>query len=97
MSEQIWVSLPKAELENIIENSIRKALTETKKIEKERELLNADQLCKWLGISLSTLNKWKAENKIPFKKLGKRVFFQKAEILKALKESNYHRLKELGA
>ena len=87
----------KSDLLILIKQSVSEALTESKKIEKEKELIDAKEVIDWLGISLSTLNKWKAENKIPYKRLGKRIFFIKSEVLKALEESNYSRLKQLGA
>ena len=87
----------KSDLLILIKQSVSEALTESKKIEKEKELIDAKEVIDWLGISLSTLNKWKAENKIPYKRLGKRIFFVKSEVLKALEESNYSRLKQLGA
>ena len=96
MSEQILISqLSKSELKEIIKSSLIEVLKQNRK--KESALMNSHQLCKWLGISLSTLAVWKRENKIPYKRMGKRIFFSKTEVLKALEESNFNRLKELGA
>ena len=85
----------KTELQSIIKETLSQVLTESKNRDKQKELLNSSDLIKWLGISLSTLNKWKAENKIPYKRLGKRIFFSKSEVLGALEQSNYNRLNEL--
>ena len=59
------------------------------------QILNFKETCALLGIHPSTLNKWKAQNKIPYKPLGKRIFFQREEILSSLKESNYNKLREM--
>lgn len=91
MQSQVLISLTKSELEEIITKAVERAL-ETKEDDK---LLNFKETCEYLGISASALNKWKSENKIPYKKLGKRIFFDKKEINKALEESNYSKLKQI--
>ena len=98
MNEQlVFFSLSKNELTTLIEQAIEKVFRQNKIDLKKRELFNSKQLCEWLQISNSTLNVWKRENKIPYKRMGKRIFFSKIEVVEALKESNYSRLKELGA
>lgn len=92
MNEQlIFFSLSKSELESIITDAVKQAL----EIKKEKELLSFRETCEFLGCSTSALNKWKSENRIPYKKLGKRVFFSKSEITAALEESGYKKFKEL--
>lgn len=92
MNEQlIFFSLSKDELQNIITNAVKQAL-ETKQ---DKELLSFREACEFLGCSSSALNKWKSENRIPYKRLGKRVFFNRQEIMQALKESGYKRFKEV--
>ena len=98
MNEQlVFFSLSKNELTTLIEQAIEKVFRQNKIDLKKRELFNSKQLCEWLQISNSTLNVLKRENKIPYKRMGKRIFFSKIEVVEALKESNYSRLKELGA
>lgn len=91
----ILMSITRDELSLVIQDVVRQELLKIQKKKNENELLNFKQTCSWLGIHPSTLNKWKAENKIPFKKLGKRVFFQKKDILSSLKDSNYFDLHKL--
>ncbi len=91
MNSQVFISMTKEELESIIKDAVTQAL----EIKQEKELLNFKETCEFLGCSSSALNKWKSENKIPYKKLGKRVFFHRQEIIEALKESNYHKLREI--
>ncbi len=64
--------------------------------QKKEKLMNAKQLCEFLGIHLSTLNSWKSKGMIPCLRIGKRVFFSKDQVLQALKEDgNYKKMKEL--
>jgi len=89
----IFFSLSKDELKKLVQDSIREELN----LKKQKELLSFKETCELLGISASCLNQWKAQSKIPFKKLGKRIFFSRSEILGALKESNYSKLRELNS
>lgn len=92
MNENIvLLSLSKDELKEIVRESVKQELNQ----KKEKELLDFKETCEFLGCSSSALNKWKSENKIPFRKLGKRVFFHRKEIIDAMKESNYHKLRDI--
>jgi excisionase family DNA binding protein len=92
MNEQlVFFSLSKDELKEIIRDSIREEFN----IKKEKELMTFKETCELLHISASCLNQWKAQGKIPFKKLGKRIYFSKKELMESLKDSNYSKLKEL--
>ena len=88
----ILISLTQVELQNLIISAVKEAL----EIKKQKELLSFKETCEFLCCSPSALNKWKSENKIPFKKLGKRIYFNRNEITAALEEAgNYKRLREL--
>ncbi len=91
MDNIVLISIKKDELEEIIRSAIQ---TELKK-KQEKELISSKELIDWLGISLSALNAWKREGKIPFHRMGKRIFFKRSEVLQALKESNYSKLRDL--
>lgn len=82
-------------LYSLIKQALNEVLLEKEKLKFKKELMNFKETCEFLGIHPSTLNKWKAMNKIPYKRLGKRIFFQKEEILNSLKESNYYKLKKI--
>lgn len=85
-------SISKAELEDLIRNTV----SETINAKKEKELLSFKETCGFLGISNSTLNKLKSEGRIPFKRLGKRIFFILEDILTALQDDpHYSRMKKL--
>jgi len=92
MENIILISIAEDKLKDIIKEAVQDEF----KRKREKEVMNFKETCEFLGISSSALNKWKAANKIPYNKMGKRLFFKKAELLAALKESNYRKLRELG-
>ncbi|MCP5061132.1 MAG: helix-turn-helix domain-containing protein [Ignavibacteriae bacterium] len=63
-------------LYSLIKQAINEVVIKKEESEQIKDLLNFKETCELLGIHPSTLNKWKAENKIPYKRLGKRIFFQ---------------------
>jgi len=91
----ILISIPEQELRNLMRGVVKEELTAMQQSKKEEALLSSKELCKWLNISLSVLNTWKAQGKIPFKKLGKRIFYVKEDVIKAMQDSNYYKLKNL--
>ena len=91
MNNIVLMSISQTELRDIIKEAVHEELSR----KKEKELLNFKETCEFLGISPSALNKWKSENKIPFKRLGKRIFFNRQDIMLSLEESNYSKLKQI--
>lgn len=91
MNNIVFLSFSKEELIDIVRDAVKQELN----LKKEKELMTFNETREFLSISQSCLNQWKAQGKIPFQKLGKRVYFSKSEIFGALKESNYNKLKEL--
>jgi excisionase family DNA binding protein len=87
----VLLSLSTDEFAEIIRNVVNDALKE----KKQKELLDFKETCLLLGISSSTLNKLKRENRIPYKKIGKRILFSREEVLKSLKDSNYSKLRAI--
>jgi excisionase family DNA binding protein len=88
----VLISISQEELREIVRDAVKKELN----LKKEKELLSFKETCEFLGCSASALNKWKSENKIPYRKLGKRIYFSRSEITSALEESgNYKKLREL--
>lgn len=79
----------------MIESAVTSAL---QKIQPEQpELLSFKEVCALLQISPSTLFKWKSENKIPYKRLGKRIFFDRIEVIAALEDAGlYNKQKNIG-
>ena len=91
MNNVVFLSLSMEELKDAIRDVVKQELNH----KKAKELMTFKETCELLNISASCLNQWKASNKIPYKKLGKRVFFLRSEVVEALKESNYSKIKEL--
>ncbi|MBI9072075.1 MAG: helix-turn-helix domain-containing protein [Melioribacteraceae bacterium] len=86
----VLMSIDKNELSSIVSDAIKTQLAN----KREKDLMNFQETCEFLGIHPSTLNRWKSRNKIPFKKLGRRIFFNRQDVIKALKDSNYSKMKE---
>jgi excisionase family DNA binding protein len=89
MSEQIILtSISKNDLAILIKMSLRELLSEYNVIKnkenKENSLLTMKQVADLLSVSLPTIIKWNKEGKIPFCKVGKRVYFKKDEVLESV-------------
>jgi len=92
----VLLSIGKGELQDLIKEAVREELISANRTKTEKELLNAKEVCEFLGIHISTLNSWKSQGKIPYKKIGKRIFFKRDEVLGALKDNSFHhKLKQL--
>jgi excisionase family DNA binding protein len=88
----VLISITQDQLQDIIINAVKEAISG----KQEKQLLSFKEVCVMLNISSSCLNQWKSQGKIPFKKLGKRVFFYRTDIISALEEAgNYKKLKEI--
>ena len=73
--------------ENILKSLIRDQLESLiPKAQADNKMLNASEVCSMLGIHPSTLNQWKKQGKIPYKRLGKRVFFNRDEVLRSMED-----------
>ncbi len=87
----ILISISTDQLQDLIKDAVRSELSK----KKEKEILNSKEICEFLNIHPSTLSAWKRENKIPFSKIGKRVFFKRQDVINSLKDSKYYKLKQL--
>jgi excisionase family DNA binding protein len=77
------------ELEVLIENSVRKALSiEAKKNQqpKEDELLTVEQAAEFLSLSKPTVYSLISKKELPFMKRSKRCYFSKVELTKYIKD-----------
>ena len=82
MEQTILISMPASQLLLEIEASVRKVLSERLSTTEDK-LINSDEVMKLLNISTTTLQTWRDKKKIPFTRIGKKIFYNKAEILKA--------------
>lgn len=86
------MSITESELKNLIFDAVNEAFA----MKQKKEILSFKDTCELLNVSSSCLNNWKAQGKIPYKKLGKRIFFSRKEIEVALKSTgNYNKMREL--
>jgi excisionase family DNA binding protein len=73
---------------------IKSILTEfqsapTEKPQSETDtLMKPKDVCELLRISNGTLFSWKKQGKIPFRRLGRRIFFVQSDVLNAMKKIN---------
>lgn len=78
------------ELGKVVQESVKKEIKSLfpeglKKSNEEQVLLNRKQACKLLGCSLTTLYHYQKDGRIPFHQVGRKIFFDKAELLNHLK------------
>ena len=55
----------------------------------ELELMNRKETAEFLRISLPTLYQWTLKGKLPFIKTGRKVWYEKAELVKHLRDRKY--------
>ena len=72
----------KSELENIIQNSVRQALSEhiPSTNETPNDILSVEQAGAFLNLAKQTLYGFTSKNEIPFFKRGKKLYFRKSEL-----------------
>lgn len=68
----------KREIKNLITDSLGNQ-------NEEQVLLNRKQACKLLGCSLTTLYYYQKDGRIPFHQVGRKILFNKSELLNHLK------------
>jgi len=54
----------------------------------EEELIDTKDVCKLLGITRVTCDAWRKAKKLPYKRIGARIRFNKQEVLAALQSFN---------
>ncbi len=89
------IPLTEEELKELIKSSLQEVIAENEPIKQRKELLTFKEVTSLLGISASTLNNWKRDGKIPFHRIGGRIFFKYAEIVETLESSGNTRLRSL--
>lgn len=84
MEKTVLVSIPKDELEQIIENSIRRVLSELKLDSNQsdsEQLLTLKEAADFLKLSPQTIYGYTSSREIPFFKRGKKVYFKRNVLL----------------
>jgi excisionase family DNA binding protein len=84
------------ELEQIVQTSIRKVLSENQTVKTDRyEWFNIHQASSFLGLAVQTIYQKVCELEIPFHKKGKKLWFLKSELDQWLKDGRQKTRKEI--
>ena len=84
------------ELEQIVQTSIRKVLSENQTAQTGRdEWFNIQQASSFLGLAVQTIYQKVCELEIPFHKKGKKLWFLKSELDQWLKDGRQKTRKEI--
>lgn len=81
------------DLQKLIRESVSEILnTQLSRInppEKSEELLKIKDVAKLLKVHTQTVYNWKKEGRLPFRQIGKRIYYEKSEVLSALDSLQY--------
>jgi excisionase family DNA binding protein len=85
------------ELENLIQNSVRKAMSEQagKTETPKTEFLNLKEAAQYLNLANQTIYGLTSKNEIPFLKRGKKLYFKKSELENWINEGKRKSVAEL--
>lgn len=78
----LLTKIDKEELNQLIQAAVKDALRQTESQEQPNsEILNVKQVCQLLNLTQATIYNLVCQRKIPNSKVGKRLFFNRAELL----------------
>jgi hypothetical protein len=86
-SESVNIMLEKLLLLQKSIDEIQAKLGVQNKSDKTIKLLSRQDLAKRFSVTLPTLDKWKNTGLIPFKRLGRRIFFNEEDVFNAMQNS----------
>ncbi|MCZ4245840.1 helix-turn-helix domain-containing protein [Pedobacter punctiformis] len=98
MNELMLTSIKKEELSALIENSVRKVLSENPASTNENpspDFLTIDEASKFLNLAKATVYTLTSAGKIPVIKKGKRLYFTKQELMNWLKKGRKKTIEEI--
>lgn len=81
------VVTPQSELRRIISDEINHALSSVKPTEKEapeKEVFTTKEAMRYLGVSRSTLQRWRKDGTIPFRKINGSIRYTRTDLDKVL-------------
>ena len=83
MEEIIMTKISYKQLKELISQCVKKCLQKhlIQPPPEDDTLLKIDAITKYLGVSKVTIHTWKKQGKIPFHRMGRKVYFKKSEIL----------------
>lgn len=87
MAEYKILSYGKEELEQIIRSALKDLISELLTEQSNNrydadELIDQTKACMMLGVSMVTLWEWRRQGRLTFKKIGRRIYYSKNELLK---------------
>ncbi len=95
-TDRIIVTTP-SELQELISKAVSDGISAAANQRNAKELMSFKETCQFLGVHASTLNVWKKEGRILYRRCGKRIFFCREEVLSSLKETGcYNKLKNIN-
>lgn len=89
---QIDISKIKEEFRDLIRKSIREELQTYNPPPPQydpNELLTIQQVVDLLQISKVSLHSWKRDGRLPFLRMGRRVYFKRGEVMAAMESVNH--------
>ncbi|QHC83871.1 hypothetical protein AS589_03225 [Empedobacter brevis] len=92
MRQNYLIQLSPEELGIIIKEALVASMgqfIESINLDKKDKLLNRKQVANLLGKSISTIDNYKRNGLIPFKKIGNAVYFEEEDILSSLISIKY--------
>ena len=89
MERAVTISLSLKEFKEIIRESIQEYQTDTLEVSEDSEILNQRQAAEFLGISQTTIIKWKKEGKIPYQQIpgSSKVRFYKSQLRRTVQQN----------
>ncbi len=85
--ETLITELCPEEFRTLMEGTIRKVLGELAQPNKSRiesQLISDEELEKLMGVSKATLYLWRRDGKLPYQRIGKKIFYKMSEVEKAM-------------
>jgi hypothetical protein len=94
--ENLLVQLSVGDLKQLIKEAINEELQKLKEViqlnpknsENESELLSREATAKMLGVSTTTLFFWNRDSILKAKKIGRRVYYLKSEVLSKIRTAS---------
>lgn len=87
ISDILFSPISLKDLETLIENCVRRVLSEIEEKEAEDNILNVEQASKFLNLQRATVYGMTSRREIPFIKKSKKLYFSKDDLTAWLKTS----------
>ncbi len=74
------------ELETLLDKKLRSALSTLEHLRPEpSSLMKIEEVAEFFKVSIVTIHQWKRKRLIPFKRISNKIYFEREEVIKALK------------